>query len=220
MEELIIVGAGGFGREVMQYTQDAFAHNPNVRIKGFLDDNPDSLANHTLAFQILGNTSDYVIQENDRFIVALGNPEIYQTLVERLARRGAKFFTLVHPLAYVAPTAKLGQGCMIAPFAVVGPFAVLEDHVSLNVYASVGHDTHVESYCVLTPYAVINGYVTLEQRVFLGTQAIVLAGKRVGKGSKISAGAVAYRNIPANSLVVGNPGKARVMFSERSETAG
>ena len=66
---VIVVGASGFGRELLQYVQDAHGDNPGVRIKGFLDDDPAKAGG-----AIVGDTLTYAIGEEDRFIISLGDP--------------------------------------------------------------------------------------------------------------------------------------------------
>ncbi len=211
---LIIVGAGGLGREVYQYARDAFTSRNHYRITGFLDDNSQELIQrgYTLDVGIIGDTNNYQIQENDRFLVAIGDPKIRRLLVERLSARGGQFATLVHPKAYVAPSAKLGVGTIISPFATVATFTNLDDHVVLGFYAHVGHDSHIGAYGVLSPYAAVNGGVVLGPSVFLGTHATITPGCKVGEESQISAGSVVYQDVPAHRLVVGNPGKAGPRF--------
>jgi sugar O-acyltransferase (sialic acid O-acetyltransferase NeuD family) len=212
MKHLIIVGAGGLGREALQYAREAFAGQ--FEIKGFLDDNPKELEQrgYDLGVSILGGTLNYQPEENERFLVAVGDTKVREMLVERLSSRGAQFATLVHPKAYVAPSAKLAQGCIISPFATVATFTRLEPHVVLGFYAHVGHDSKVGSYGVLSPYAAINGGVVLEKRVFLGTHATVTPGLTIGEDVKIAAGSVVYQNVPSHRLVVGNPGKIGPKF--------
>ena len=101
---------------------------------------------------------------------------------------------------------------MCAPFSFVGPGARLGDNVVLNTFASVGHDTDVGDFSVLSPYATVNGDARVGREVFLGTHATVTPCRAIGSHSKISAGSVATRDVPEGSLVVGNPGKARVLF--------
>jgi sugar O-acyltransferase (sialic acid O-acetyltransferase NeuD family) len=211
---LIIVGAGGLGREVYQYARDIYGEGGLFRVKGFLDDNPHELIQrgYVMEVNIVGNTKNYAIQDNDRFIVAIGDPGIRQMIVERLIARGAQFTTLVHPKAYVAPSAQLGVGCIISPFATIATFTRLEDHVVLGFYAHVGHDSQVGKYGVLSPYAAVNGGVVLGTAVFLGTHATVTPGRKVGSDVQIAAGAVVYQDIPANRLVVGNPAKVGPKF--------
>jgi len=200
---VIVVGASGFGRELLQYVQDAHGDNPGVHIKGFLDDDPAKAGG-----AIVGDTLTYPIGEEDRFIISLGDPGLRRALAERLSRRGARFVSIVHPTAYVAPTARIGDGCIIGPFANVGSYVQLEDHVLLNLYSAAGHDARIGSCCVFSPYSVANGGSRLDGGVFLGTHATITPGIRVGAGSRIAAGAIVYRDVPKGSLAVGNPAKA------------
>ena len=207
MYNIIIVGAGGFGREVYLWAKDSFPKD-QYTIKGFLDDNPRILDNYNININIIGNLDNYEIKNQDRFLFAVGDIDIKKSLIVRLKRRGAKFLTLIHPGAIVANTAKIGEGAIICPFCLVSDNVLLEDFVMMNVYSSCGHDVKVGSYSILSPYATLNGFVILEDEVFLGTHATVIPYKKVGCKSKISANSVVMRDVPANKMVFGVPGKA------------
>ena len=215
---VVVVGASGFGRELLQYVYDAYRNDPAVRVKGFLDDDPakiDSIRK-TTGVDIVGDTLTYAIEEEDRFIISLGDPGLRRALAGRLARRGAKFISIIHPTAYLAPTARIGEGCIIGPFAMVGSYAHLEDHVLLNLYSAAGHDARIAAFCVFSPYSVANGGSRLEEGIFLGTHATVTPNVRVGAGSRIAAGAVVYRDVPGRSLATGNPSKAYPLEEDAS----
>jgi len=209
MIDIIVVGASDFGRELAQYVQDAAERDPKIRLRGFLDDDPEKKAENAKGpdVEVIDDTLTYTIQEHDRFLIAPGDPAIRKRLSCRLAERGGRFFTLIHPTAYVAPTAKLGEGCIIGPFANVGSFATISDHVLLNLYASAGHDTKIGSWTVISPYASANGGCLIEEQVFFGSHAVVTPNKRVGAQSRVAAGAVVYRDVPELSLAAGNPAK-------------
>ena len=209
MKEIIVVGASGFGRELAQYVLEISDKQPEIRLKGFLDDNPKIRADggRILGAGVIGDTRAYAIQENDRFLISLGDPELRQVLAERLAERGAQFFTLTHPTAYVSSSATLGAGCVIGPFASVGSFARLGNHVLVNLYATAGHDTQIGSHTVISPYGIANGGSTVGERVFFGTHAVVTPNKKVGRQCQLAAGAVVYRDVPDFSLATGNPAK-------------
>ena len=219
---VIVVGASGFGRELLQYVHDAHRNTPDVRIKGFLDDDPAKLdsVDKVLAVGIIGDTRTYAIQEGDRFIISLGDPALRRVLAERLSHRGARFVSIVHPTAYVAPTARMGSGCVIGPFANVGSHVQLDDHVLLNLYSAAGHDARIGAFSVFSPYSVANGGSTLADGVFLGTHAAISANIRVGAWSKIAAGAVVYRDVPEQSLAVGNPARAFSLEQPASSRQG
>jgi sugar O-acyltransferase (sialic acid O-acetyltransferase NeuD family) len=206
MYDLIIVGAGGFGREIRELVPDCFAAG-SIRLKGFLSANPRDLDNYQNAEPILDDPERYLPVENDRFLLAVGDVPLRKRLTDSLQSRGAKFVSLVHPTAVVARTAQLGEGCVLYPHSVVMNGARLDDFVLLNLHASAGHDTQIGRFCNLCPYATMNGFSTLEAEVFMGTHSSVLPGCRVGSGSKISAGSVAAHDVAPRTLVYGVPGK-------------
>ena len=207
MYDIIIIGAGGFGREVYLWAKDSFPKD-QYTIKGFIDDNPRILDNYNIDISIIGNLDNYKIKNQDRFLFAVGNIDIKKSLIVRLKRRGAKFLTLIHPGAIVANTAKIGEGAIICPFVTISDNVQLNNFVMLNIYSSCGHDAKVGHYCILSPYATLNGFVILEDEVFLGTHSTVIPHKRVGYKSKISANSVVMRDVLPNKIVFGVPGKA------------
>jgi sugar O-acyltransferase (sialic acid O-acetyltransferase NeuD family) len=214
MQDIVIVGAGDFGREVIQYVKDTWLDREGYRLKGFLDDRSVDLRAFGLELDIIGSPRNYTIQEEDRFLVAIGDPPIHRLLTEQIAQRGGRFLTLLHPRAYVALTAFIGEGTIVAPFAFVGPHARVASHVVLNIYASVGHDARVEAHTIFAPYATVNGHVVVESEVLLGTHATVTARKHISHAAKISAGSVVYQDVPARALALGNPAKARILYPE------
>lgn len=209
---IVIVGAGGFGREVLQYVLDAMRLQPGYVVKGFLDDAPPDLETFGLDLPVLGGTDRYDFGPDDRAIIAVGEPSVRLAMAERLEACGARFVTLVHPLAYVSEAATLGAGCIVAPFASVGAHARLGDHAVLTFYASVGHDARIGRACGFSPHAVANGGAVLGDGVFLGAYAVVNPTRTVGARSKVAAGAVVYHPVPEDVLAVGNPAKARPLW--------
>jgi sugar O-acyltransferase (sialic acid O-acetyltransferase NeuD family) len=210
MYDLIIVGAGGFARELRQFVGTSFPPAA-LKLKGFLSNNPHDFDHFEIDEPILGDPETYVPLPKDRFLLAIGSIEHRKKVVEQLKLRQARFLTLIHPTAYVDANAKIGEGCVIYPFASVMNAATIGDFVTMSIYASAGHDAQIGNYCNLSPYATMNGFSVLEEDVFLGTHASVLASLRVGRGSKVSANSVVTHNVQPDTLVFGVPGRhARV----------
>ena len=207
---VVVVGAGGFGREVIEYVRDTFPNDTHA-LAGVLDDRPDPSRIEALGWHYLGTVTAYVPGDRDRFVVAIGEPRVRLRVARGLAARGARFLTVIHPRAYVAASARIGEGCVVAPFASVGAGAVLGAQVQVHFCASAAHDTIIGDGAALSPYAAVNGGAVLAEGVFLGTRATVNPLKQVGAFAKVAAGSVVYRNVPAGSLVSGNPAKARVL---------
>jgi len=210
LKDIIVVGASGFGLDIAQHVKDAVERRPDLRLKGFLDDDPrkGTAASAALGVDVLGDTAAYFVRESDRFVIAVGLPDLRRRLTEELRSRGAVFETIIHPTAYVASTAVLGAGCLVAPFATVGSSARIGEQVLVNLYACAGHNTTIGSYSVLSPYAIANGGCVVAEQVFLGTHAAIMPEKTVGAGSRLAAGAIAYLDVPALSLATGNPARA------------
>ena len=206
MYNILIVGAGGFAREVYYWANDSFSKE-NYKVKGFLSYNQKDLDGYNIKADIIGNDDNYKIEENDRFIIAIGEIDIKKRAVNRLKKRGAKFISLIHPTAIIIPTAKIGEGVVICPYCLISDNVQLDNFVMMNTYASCGHDVQVGKYSILSPYVALNGFVKLEDEVFVGTHATVISYKKVGFQSKVSANSVVMRDVPPNRMVVGVPGK-------------
>jgi sugar O-acyltransferase (sialic acid O-acetyltransferase NeuD family) len=211
MLDIVIVGAGGFGREVYQWAKDSLPGD-HYRLKGFLSSRPDDLDGFGIAEKVLGDDASYAVQENDRFVFAIGNIEAKKHSVERMKARGIKCVTLIHPTAVVASSALIGEGVILCPFVLVSDHVVLGDFVMMNFYSSCGHDTKVGKYGMFSPYATANGFVNMEDEVFLGSHATITGYRKVGAGAKISANSVAMHDVPAGGFVFGVPGKIKTIF--------
>jgi acetyltransferase EpsM len=143
------------------------------------------------------------------YVVAIGSPDERSAIAEKLTGKGAKFATLIHPKSYVAASAKIGTGSIIAPFVFIGPEAHVGKHCILNTHVCVGHEVRMDDGCVLSPFAALHGTAKLGTNVFVGGNAIVTAGQNIGNGARITAGSVVYSPVPAGALAIGNPAALR-----------
>lgn len=207
MYNIIIVGAGGFGREVYQWCLfDQGGHT----VKGFLAQNQNELNGFDIDAEILGHEKDYIIQENDRFIMAIGNVNIKEKVAKELKSKGAEFLTLIHPTAIISENSTIGEGVVICPHVIVTDSVSIDDFAMLNIYSSCGHDAKVGAYCILSPYATLNGGAVLEDKVFMATHSMVAGSKRVGSGSIIGAESLVLHDVPRNTKVLGISKKQEV----------
>lgn len=203
---LLIVGAGGFGREVLQWARDAWPDHAG-RIAGFLSDDPRRLDGFSTGLTILGPIASYEKLSGDYLLLGIGVAYSRRMVAERLIARGAEFVTLVHPNAVVAESARIGRGSIVCPGAIISDSARLSECVLMNYHASLGHDASAGDFAVLSPYATLGGAASIGNDVFLGLHAAVGPGVSVGKRSKISANSCALSSVPPDSLVYGVPGR-------------
>jgi len=210
MINMIIVGAGGLGREVYRMINNSAMYN----LKGFLSDDKDILEGYAIKAPIVGSPFSYIPQKNDRFIMAIGTIDTKKKIVESLESSGAIFKSFVHPSSIVFPTATIGEGSVIFPFCFISDNVVVGEYSMFGFYASCGHDAQVGKYSILSPYATVNGFTVLEDEVFMGTHSSVAARKRVGYKAKISSGSAAMYDVPSNAFVCGVPGKSDIIFNK------
>lgn len=207
MKRLLIVGAGGFGREVLCWARDVEPTQSEWKIGGFLDANPAALNGFDVHLEILGDPAKFVPAETDRYICAIGDPATKQRVVTGLLARGAQFSTLIHPSVILGADCRVGTGCILCPGAVVTTNVILGRFVALNIGATVGHDVGTGDWCTLSVHTTISGKVSLGEAVFAGSHACVLPGLRVGDRAVVGAGAVVTRNVSAGSTMFGVPAK-------------
>jgi len=211
-ERIIIVGAGGFGREVLQWARHAWPSHVG-KIAGFLSDDPHALDGHRPTLPILGSPDAFEPRPSDGLLLAIGIRGVRRQVAERLAARGARFLTMIHPTAIVADTAVIGPGTVICPQAVVSDAVVLGRCVLVNYHASLGHDASAGDYAVLSPYATLGGYAAIAAEVFLGIHATVGPERRVGAGSVVAANSCALCDVPEGRIVHGVPGRVGPLLS-------
>lgn len=205
-----IVGAGGFGREMVTYAQDAHDDGWGYEAVGFVDDSR-SLGEEVLpGLPVIGTTREP--PKGVELLIALGDAGVRRTVARLAADAGNRLVTFVHPTAYIARNAIVGSGSLICPFALVGAGATVGENVAINIYAAVGHDARVDAHGVLSPYSSLMGAASLGTCGFLGAYASVAPTVAIGSHSKVAAGAFAYSDAPPGSLLAGNPARGKVMF--------
>ena len=205
-QRLILVGAGGFGRELINWSWDIEARGGSA-FAGYLDINVDVLAGSAYALPWLGTPDDYVPRAEDRFVVAIGDPAGKRKVVAGLRERGARFASLIHPTAVVARTATLGEGVVLCPHSLVSADARVGAFVALNATSSVGHDAVVGDYSTLSAHVDLTGNVRIGEGVFFGSGARVLPKVKVGAGARIGAGATIMRTVPDGATMFTMPAK-------------
>ncbi len=210
MKRVLVVGAGGLGRELYGWASQHPDCGRAWTLAGFLDDRPDALSGYDYPVGIVGSIREYQPAGGDLLLCGIGLPKNKKAVVELLLQRGAEFLTLIHPRATLGRNVRLGRGVAICPGAVVTCDVALGDFCLLNVNSSVGHNARIGAYCTLSGHCDVTGFAALEEGVFMGTHAAVIPSTKVGAYATIGAGSVAMGSVPAGATMMGVP--ARSLF--------
>jgi sugar O-acyltransferase (sialic acid O-acetyltransferase NeuD family) len=207
MKKLIIAGAGGFGREVLQWALQSVDFNKKFIISGFIDDDKTALDKFSLPFKILGTITEWIPSNNEVFIVAAGHVNNKMTIESKLTEKGACYINIIHPTAIINDTATLGVGNIICPNVVISDSAFLNNHASINVGSIIGHDAIIGPYSVISSQCDITASVIIGEGVFLGSKVSILPGMKIGRNSYLCAGSVIMSDVKEESRMFGVPAK-------------
>ncbi|AYN22222.1 NeuD/PglB/VioB family sugar acetyltransferase [Alcaligenes aquatilis] len=184
---LYIVGAGGHGRAVAE----AALENGWENIR-FIDDSYQD-GKQVDGWPVVGSTSHLpeLIQPNDCAIVAIGNQHTRAALVQRLSELQASLTTIIHPRAYVSPSARLGSGVAIMAGAIVGAHAQVGQGCIVNANATVDHDAILHDFAHLGVGTQLAGGVIIETMAWLqagcaaGYHVVVKEGRVIPPGTAL-----------------------------------
>jgi sugar O-acyltransferase (sialic acid O-acetyltransferase NeuD family) len=207
MYDIVILGAGGMGRETFEVVEDTFGNDSNYRVKGFLSDVLDVLDGFENYPPLLGTIKDYQVQPNDRFILAIGDVAGRRKIAESILERSGEFINLIHPTAQVFRSAKIGRGVIIFPCAYVGADSKIGDFCLINAHALAGHDTILGNFSEMAPYSILGGGTQTGKEVFFCMHAVTAPKTKLGNRIIISQGSTNKENPADDSFVEGVPGK-------------
>jgi len=209
--QLLILGAGGFGAEVLWIAQSITDQGRSWEVAGFLDDAPEqaaaALQQRGITLPVRGRILDYRPLPGDCFACAIGNPATKLRVCELVSGRGGKFVNLIHPSAQIASGSTVGDGLIMSFHSLVSVHARVGRFVTLNCMATVGHDTDIGDGCTLSSHCDITAYARLEPGVFLGSHACVLPNTKIGAGATVGASSVASGAVSAGVTVFGVPAR-------------
>jgi sugar O-acyltransferase (sialic acid O-acetyltransferase NeuD family) len=207
MRKILIIGAGGWGREVLDQLCGDPARCVEWNVKGFLDSRAHMLDGFNYDYRILGDPMTYVPQPDDVFVCAVGSPRDRQKYARPLLDKGATFIPILTDMTGHRPSLRIGNGCLLSPRVQLGSGVRLGDFVNVHSLTILGHDVQVGDYAQIGAMNFIGGGARIGAFAVLHPHATVLPGVQIGDEAVVGAGAVVLKDVPAGATVFGNPGK-------------
>ncbi|MGS0763276.1 acetyltransferase [Syntrophomonas curvata] len=206
LKPLVIVGAGGLGREVAWLVADINGQKPEWNFMGFVDDGVQG--NTVEGYPSLGPVEHLFNMSADIWTaVAIADSRVRMKFVRQIQDQGRKLATLVHPLVSMSDYVKIGSGSIICSGAVITTNVSLGQSTIINLGCFIGHDTELHDYVSLMPAANLAGEVRVGEGCYFGLNSCVINRTTIGEWSVIGAGATVADDIPAYSLAVGVPAR-------------
>ncbi len=208
MKKLIIVGAGGFGREVYAWAKDHPDCGTIWGIAGFLDDDAGALSGYHHPVEVIDSVEEHQPAADELFVCAIGSPLIKKKVCEALLGRSATFISLVHPSVILGENIKLGNGVVLCPRVTLTADVSIGDFAAINCHSSVGHDVVIGEWGTISGHCDLTGNTRYGAGAFLGTGVRIVPGRSVGEFAYVGAGSVVIRSVKNGQKVFGNPAQA------------
>lgn len=211
MKDLVIVGCGGFGREVHDVVGAINAVEPTWNLVGYVDDAP-SAANAALVsrreLSVIG-TVDRVLEDLPpaHFVVAVGRSDVRRAIDKRFMDAGWAPASLIHPASSIGADVVVGEAAVICAGVRITTNVRIGYSNHLNLNSTIGHDVVTGDFVSINPLVAVSGDVAIGDDVLLGTHCALLQGLDVGRGATVGAGSCVVKHVPEGAVVKGVPAR-------------
>lgn len=195
MEDIVIIGAGGIGREVAWIIEEINEVNPTWNIVGFVDDNSEMWGKELNGYRVLGGIEALdKLEVKPEVVVAIANCEIKKGIVEKLNGK-FDFATVVYPTVSVSRFIEIGQGTIIYPGVILTVNTKIGNHVIISGNCGIGHDTVIGDYSSVLWGSSFSGYDVVGEECFIGVGTKVAQGVRIADSRRVSTGSIVTEDI-------------------------
>ena len=197
MKDIVIIGAGGFGREVKTIIDTLNKDHKVYNFLGYYDDGIEK-GKIINGFPVLGTLEELNrLKTNLSVVLGIGDPTVKSKIVASLSNNLLNFPTIIHPSVLISDDeVTIGHGCVICAGTIITCNIKIGNFVTLNLMCTVGHDTTINDFSAFMPSVNISGEVLIDEKVYVGTGAKIINQLTIGKNTIVGAGAVVSRSLP------------------------
>lgn len=205
MKDIVIIGAGGFAREVVWLIEENNKRNPEWNILGFISESKDS---SLLTYPILGN-DEWLLNCNREInaVCCVGNADLREKIISKYKDSKINFPTIISNNAIVSSQTKIGNGVIICAGTIITVNVEIDDFCIINLDCTIGHEAKLGSFVTMYPSVNVSGNVNVGRNTELGTGSSVIHGMNIGEHVILGASAAVVRDIPSWTTAVGVPAK-------------
>ena len=210
MKDIVILGSGGFGREILWLLEDnneALPAEQKWNILGFVGSRLE-VGQTVNGYPVM---SDEWLYQQKGIAVAcgLGDSTLREKVITRLKLQNPNLYfpVLVSRHACYSRWIEMGEGCIICAGCKLTTNVVLGRFVALNLDTTVGHDCQIDDFVQINPSCNLSGGVQVGRGSQLGTGVKIIPKITIGARAVVGAGAVVIRDLPSDCTAVGCPAR-------------
>ena len=210
IKKLIILGAGSQGQEVLNIVNDINCESNKYEVIGFLDDDKIKSQKEFQGTPVMGALNSLSDFPDAYLVTALQNINNFwksKKVLEDVFCNAERFVNLIHPSASISPQSQLGVNCVIFPQVTIGINVRIGNHVNILPNSVINHDSNIGDYCILASGVCVSGRVLIGNQCYLGSGTTVIQNTVFGEQCMTGMGSVILSDLPANSVVAGNPAR-------------
>jgi sugar O-acyltransferase (sialic acid O-acetyltransferase NeuD family) len=207
---LVVVGAGGFGRETVEAVRALNVAGARWRIAGYLDDDPARHGTVIDGVPVVGGTEELGDVPDASVVICTGRPDNYVSrprIAQALDLPSERYATIIHPSASVSTTSQVGPGTVVLAQTVLTAAVTVGAHVAIMPHVVLTHDDVIGDFATMASGVCLSGDVHVGRCAYLGAGALVREQRSIGSCSLVGMGAVVTRDIPADEVWAGIPAR-------------
>lgn len=209
MNDLVIYGFGGFGREIASLIKEINKAKPTWNFLGFIDDGETKGKSNNYG-SVLGDINFLNSYAKPlSVILSIADPQIRFKIVNNMMNPLISWPNIIAPdvKLFDQDSFSIGKGNVIFYSCRLSCGTAIGDFNLLNSLVAIGHDTRLGNFNVLMPNTRISGNSAIGDLNFFGVSSLMLQNLKVGNNTRIGVASVLMRNTKDNFLYFGNPAK-------------
>lgn len=202
-----LVGAGGFGSEVMPLLKFQLNDSMKEQCEIFFIDS-DTNKKNLNGVRII-KEEDFLNSSYQAryFNVAIADSKLREQIAMKFQEYHCEPLNIFSENINTLENVKFGEGCIVFPHSFFTSNITIGNFFHSYHFVSIAHDCKIGDYVTIAPGAMINGNVVIEDHAYIGSGAVLKQGIRIGSNATIGMGAIVISDVEANTVVAGNPAR-------------
>ncbi len=207
MDDIIILGAGGLGQEIVWLIEEINEEKKKWNLIGYMDSHPAVQNKSFIGYPVIGPYTLVEKYPNAYYVIAFGDPRLRKRIVENvISNHNIKWANLYSPTVKIHPSHKIGTGVIIGRYTDLTVNCKIGNFVMLNIHVVLGHNVVIGDYSIISPNVTINGGARVGQACSIGANAFI-RDITIKDNVTVGASSCVVKDIESDCVIAGVPAR-------------